>query len=101
MEYRGFKAVYNYIENRLDHVPDIGKCEFVSTGNQDFIGTDNITEERMTHARDFDVPLDCVWKIEADADQVVFLKFPVYKLEFPNDCHLNYIQVGCTIDTSR
>jgi hypothetical protein len=28
IQYQGFKAVYSFIENPMDHMPDIGKCEF-------------------------------------------------------------------------
>ena len=33
-QYAGFKAVYRYIPNPLDNLPDIGKCTFEAGGHQ-------------------------------------------------------------------
>ena len=34
IQYTGFKAVYTFIENPLEHAPDIGKCSFDVSGHQ-------------------------------------------------------------------
>ena len=34
IQYTGFKAVYTFIENPLEHAPDIGKCAFDVSGHQ-------------------------------------------------------------------
>ena len=34
IQYMGFKAVYQQIQNPLDHLPDIGKCAFDAAGFQ-------------------------------------------------------------------
>lgn len=95
IQYTGFKAVYTFIENPLEHAPDIGKCAFDVSGHQDFIGTDNITDARRKHALTFGTPVDCVWAIHAEKDHQISLSFPEggWKLKHPNDCHLNYIQI--------
>ena len=66
VEYTGFKAEYSFIENPLDFMPDIGKCEFEGGDFQDFIGSDNISEYRREHALTYDAPIDCVWTIRAE-----------------------------------
>ena len=89
----GFKAVYTFIPNPLSNLPDIGKCTFETGGFQDFIGTSNITEDRLQHSLTYDTPIDCVWSIRADKGYKIYLQFPEYQLDHPNDCHINYIQV--------
>lgn len=93
IQYTGFKAVYTFIENRLSNVPDIGKCAFETGGFQDFIGTANISVDRIDHAMTYDAPIDCVWTITAEKGFQIYIQFPEYQLDHPNDCHLNYIQV--------
>ena len=85
--------MYTFIPNPLSNLPDIGKCTFETSGNQNFIGTANITEDRIQHSKDFDIPIDCVWSIRADKGYKIYLQFPEYQLDHPNDCHTNYIQV--------
>ena len=95
IQYHGFKAVYSFIPNPLDNLPDIGKCEFeiADLTGQDYIGSANISQERTNHSLQFDTPLDCVWTIHAQENYQIYLQFPKYELDQPNDCHLNYIQV--------
>ena len=38
IEYSGFKAVYDFIRNPLEIIPNISKCEFEYGGAMDFIG---------------------------------------------------------------
>ena len=85
--------MYTFIPNPLSNLPDIGKCTFETGGFQDFIGSSNITEDRMQHSLTYDTPIDCVWSIRADRGYKIYLQFPEYHLEHPNDCHTNYIQV--------
>ncbi len=95
IQYTGFKAVYTFIENPLDDIPDIGPCTFETGGlTQEFIGSDNITEDRKQHSLTYDTPIDCLWTITAEEDFKVYIQFgDNYELEHPNDCHLNYIQI--------
>jgi hypothetical protein len=93
IEYTGFKAVYSFIENPLDHMPDIGKCAFEAGGFEDFIGSMNITDDRKKHSREYDVPIDCVWTLRVEDSFRLYIQFTKFELTHPNDCHLNYIQV--------
>ncbi len=56
-------------------------------------GTANISQDRIDHSVTYDAPIDCVWTIRAEKDFKIYLQFPEYQLDQPNDCHLNYIQV--------
>ena len=94
ISYTGFKAVYTFIPNPLGNLPDIGKCTFETGGFQDFIGTANISQDRIDHSRTYDTPVDCVWTIRAEIGFQIYIQFPEYHLEHPNDCHTNYIQVN-------
>lgn len=94
VEYNGFRAEYSFIENPLEFMPDIGKCEFEAGDFQDFIGSDNISHSRIEHSIVYDAPIDCVWTIQVDEGYKLYLQFTKYELKHPNDCHLNYLQVG-------
>jgi len=61
---------------------------------QNFIGTEDISSDRLEHSRTYDTPIDCVWTIRAEKDYKIYLQFQEYHLVQPNDCHLNYIQVS-------
>ena len=74
---------------------DLGKCTFAIGGHQGYIGTTNITEDRLTQSlsKDSNTPIDCIWTISVKEDYQIFIKFAEPQLAFPNDCHLNYLQV--------
>jgi len=93
IEYRGFKAVYNYISNPLESLPIIPKCEFEVSGSFDYIGSSNISEEQMTYAKKYGEPLDCTWSIRAEPQMNVSIFFTKYELDQPNDCNYNFIQI--------
>ena len=61
-----------------------------------YIGTANISENRIAQslAKDSNSPIDCIWTITVAENYQVYIKFEEPKLAFPNDCHLNYVQVG-------
>ena len=56
-------------------------------------GTANISEEHLNHARKWATPVDCTWIIRAEEDKKIYLQFPLYQLEEPNDCNFNFIQI--------
>jgi len=93
IEYSGFKAVYDFIRNPLEIIPNISKCEFEYGGAMDFIGSSNISSEQMNHSRTYSVPVDCTWIIRAEEGKHIYLQFPEYDLEMPNDCNYNFIQI--------
>ena len=93
IHYQGFKIVYTFIPDPMSKMPDIGKCAFDIGGSQDFFGTANVSESRVEHSKDYNVPLDCVWTIQVEEGYQVYIKFDEPELSFPNDCHLNYLQV--------
>ena len=103
ISYTGFKAVYNYIKNPMEGLPDIGKCTFEIGGFQDFIGSTNISVDRTNHSLVYDTPIDCVWTIRVELNFQIYFQFLEYELEHPNDCNTNYIQVGVLyiLDTLR
>ena len=60
-----------------------------------YIGTENISESRISQslAQDSTTPIDCIWTITVAENYQIFIKFDEPQLKFPNDCHLNYLQV--------
>ena len=87
ISYTGFKAVYNYIKNPMEGLPDIGKCTFEIGGFQDFIGSTNISVDRTNHSLVYDTPIDCVWTIRVELNFQIYFQFLEYELEHPNDCN--------------
>lgn len=96
IQYKGFKIVYRFIPDPHSKTVDMGKCTFDVGGHQGFIGTANISETRISQsmAQDSTTPIDCVWTITVEENYQIFIKFDEPQLKFPNDCHLNYLQVG-------
>jgi len=93
IEYTGFKAVYSFIQNPLETLPFIPKCQFEVGGSMDFIGHSNISEEHLQFANNYSMPIDCTWIIRVEKEKKVFLQFQEYDLKKPNDCNFNYIQL--------
>ena len=80
----------------MGKAPDLGKCTFEVGGHMGFFGTANISENRIDQslAKDSNSPIDCIWTITVAENYQVYIKFNEPALAFPNDCHLNYLQVG-------
>ena len=78
----------------MDNLPDIGKCTFEIGGHESFIGSANISQDRIEHSLAYDTPIDCVWTIRTDEDLGIYIQFTEYKLQTPNDCNSNFIQVN-------
>ena len=79
----------------MGKAPDLGKCTFEVGGHMGFFGTANISENRIAQslAKDSNSPIDCIWTITVAENYQVYIKFNEPALAFPNDCHLNYLQV--------
>ena len=58
-----------------------------------FPGSSNISSEQMNHSRTYSVPVDCTWIIRAEEGKHIYLQFPKYDLQMPNDCNYNFIQI--------
>ena len=73
----------------------MGKCSFEVGGHQGWIGSANISENRISQslAKDSNTPIDCIWTITVQESYQIYIKFDEPALKFPNDCHLNYLQV--------
>jgi len=93
IEYKGFKAVYNFIPNPLESLPIIPKCEFEVSGSYNWIGSANISEEQVEFATRYGEPLDCTWIIRTEIGRNISINFHQFKLEHPNDCNYNFIQI--------
>ena len=93
IQYSGFKGVYNYIPNPIDTLPYIPKCEFEITGEQGYIGTENISKVHLDYADKYKRPIDCTWNIRTKENTHIYVQFADYDLKQPNDCNFNYIQI--------
>ena len=84
----------------MGKMPDKGPCTFDIGGPQGYFGTANITQDRIAHSVQHNIPVDCVWSIQVQVGYQVFIKFQEPELHFPNDCHLNYLQVRSELANS-
>ena len=58
-----------------------------------FPGTANISEEHLNYAQKYGEPIDCTWIIRAEHKKNIYVQFPKYDLQEPNDCNFNFIQI--------
>lgn len=49
--------------------------------------------ENIQYSKANNAPLECVWTIEVEPKNKMYVNFLVYTLEKPNDCEMNYIDI--------
>ncbi|XP_046386437.1 uncharacterized protein LOC124156137 [Ischnura elegans] len=93
-EYSGFHAVYTVIPKpeNLDNVP-VENCFFNVGGDEGFINKSDISAERIRTTVEHNIPLDCMWVIKVRDGWRIMLAFQKFKLENPNDCESNYVDI--------
>ncbi|KAK7068343.1 Neuropilin and tolloid-like protein 2 [Halocaridina rubra] len=93
IEYRGFRAVYQYIKNTAIDRPEISECRFLIGGIQGVISDQNITTNRRSYSERYNYPIDCTWTIEVEPHERIYMFFEEFSLAQPNECEVNYIDV--------
>ncbi|XP_071448661.1 neuropilin and tolloid-like protein 2, partial [Hetaerina americana] len=93
-EYGGFRAVYTSIPKptSVPNVP-VEMCYFEVSGDEGFINKSDISPERIRTTVDHGIDLDCMWVIRVKAGWRIMLAFQKFKLENPNDCDSNYVDI--------
>ncbi|XP_024945015.1 uncharacterized protein LOC107271971 isoform X2 [Cephus cinctus] len=104
IEYSGFKAVWSMIPRpTYPGVPMEPKpCVINVTGVEAKIQSDDVHDRKLQAEKD-GIPLDCMWVMTVEEGYKVQISFPVFKLDKPNECDLNFVQVfdGKTDDTAK
>ncbi|XP_053211310.1 uncharacterized protein LOC128394958 [Panonychus citri] len=102
IEYEGFRGVYTFL-NQATTIPPPPACQHNLTGESGRINGTRISEDVIKYSEDYSVPLECIWSITVSPEKKMYINFTDYKLEKPNDCHLNYIDIygNSLLETSR
>ncbi|XP_063709692.1 neuropilin and tolloid-like protein 2 [Culicoides brevitarsis] len=93
IEYHGFTAVYEFIPRPTATVFDEEGCRMNRDGNEGFINRTDIPHTRVRTVVEHGLSLDCMWTITVQEGWKVQLSFEKFKLEKPNDCESNFIDV--------
>ncbi|CRL04102.1 CLUMA_CG017215, isoform A [Clunio marinus] len=93
IEYEGFKAVYEYIPRPTSAVYDDLECGETLGGFEGFVNETLISQEKLDAVVKNNLPLDCLWMIQVEEDWKIQLSFTDFKLDKPNDCDSNFVDV--------
>ncbi|CAH1116712.1 unnamed protein product, partial [Phaedon cochleariae] len=95
IEYRGFKAVFEFIPRPSSlRTPEMIPCYMNHTLEEEGeFGKFDIDNDTLTFYTVNEMPIDCLWSITVKNNWRVYLQFAEFNLEKPNDCHSNFVQV--------
>ncbi|GAB0094503.1 Neuropilin and tolloid-like protein 2 [Sergentomyia squamirostris] len=93
IEYAGFVAVYEYIPRPTSSIYDDSNCRLEVGGFEGWINRSHVPEEKMQISVEHNVPLDCMWVIRVWDGWKIQLAFHLFKLEKPNDCDSNFVDI--------
>ncbi|KAL6434961.1 hypothetical protein ACFW04_005250 [Cataglyphis niger] len=94
IEGKGFKAVWSMIP-RPTHPgvpPEPEPCIVNVTGPQAIIQSNDV-KDRKDLAEKEGLPVDCMWIIRVKEGWKIQLTFPDFKLQRPNECDANFIDI--------
>ncbi|CAG2109001.1 unnamed protein product [Medioppia subpectinata] len=84
-------CLYRYDEDkRTTCAPE---CKFNKTGINGLIKEKEIPAELLNYAIVQELPLDCIWNITVQHGYQIYLYFTDYRLNQPNNCESNFIEV--------
>ncbi|XP_012276257.1 neuropilin and tolloid-like protein 2, partial [Orussus abietinus] len=94
IEYGGFKAIWNTIPRPTDSgvPPEVEPCVVNVTGVESKILSKDV-EARKKQAEKDGVFLECIWVITVKPGWKIQLSYVVFKLEIPNECESNVVEV--------
>ncbi|XP_055682051.1 tolloid-like protein 2 [Lutzomyia longipalpis] len=93
IEYAGFVAVYEYIPRPTSSIYDDSNCRLEVGGYEGWVNRTDIPTEKMQISMEHNLPLDCMWVIRVWDGWKIQLAFQKFKLEKPNDCDNNFVDV--------
>ncbi|KAJ8975772.1 hypothetical protein NQ317_008282 [Molorchus minor] len=95
IEYRGFKAVFQFISRRDATTPERIPCYINLTDPYDGVfGKKDIPLEVNESAIAYPkLHVDCLWSITVPEGMTIYLQFMEFVLHKPNDCVNNFVQV--------
>ncbi|XP_050298728.1 neuropilin and tolloid-like protein 2 isoform X2 [Anthonomus grandis grandis] len=95
IEGKGFRAVFHYVPRaNKSSVPEIKECKKeISFKEEGRFSKDDIPADIIEFDKQHDLPIDCMWVITVRYNWRIQLQFEAFKLETPNDCESNFVEV--------
>lgn len=94
IEYKGFKAVYEFIPRPTSLLtPELRPCILPVAGNEGFPKKGDIDNETLEFNAKYSLPIDCIWVITVKEGWRIQLSFKDFVLAKPNDCDSNFVDV--------
>lgn len=93
IEYSGFTIVYELIPRSTPSVIDEEGCRMVRDGFEGFINRTDVPYASVRAVVEHGVALDCMWTITVQEDWKIQLSFEKFKLDKPNECDSNFIEI--------
>lgn len=92
IEYSGFTAVYESIDSPSNTMSRVQECDIKYSGHEGIVNRTDV-ESFAIMSRRFGVALDCMWTITVNPGWQIQLTFEKFKLERPNDCDSNFLDI--------
>uniref|UniRef100_A0A8D8QDU5 Neuropilin and tolloid-like protein 2 n=1 Tax=Cacopsylla melanoneura TaxID=428564 RepID=A0A8D8QDU5_9HEMI len=94
VEYSGFRAVYSFVPRPAsDPEPEDLECKFYISDQEGYVNHSNIPQTMFQELMKNNQPIDCMWVINVTKGWKIQLVWSTFKLQFPNDCDSNFIEV--------
>ncbi|XP_045483402.1 neuropilin and tolloid-like protein 1 isoform X1 [Harmonia axyridis] len=95
IECKGFKAVFDFVKRPPSlQTPEVKPCHIKKDNMEEgLLSSSEISKEIINFDRQYGMPIDCLWIIEVKKNWKVHLQFEEFKLEAPNNCEENFIQI--------
>ncbi|XP_062549371.1 uncharacterized protein LOC134213920 [Armigeres subalbatus] len=92
IEYSGFVVVYEYVPRPTSFYDDEG-CRIEVSGMEGFLNRTDVPREKQQTVIEHGLALDCMWVVTVQDGWKIQLSFLMFKLEKPNDCESNFVDV--------
>ncbi|XP_069678374.1 uncharacterized protein Neto [Periplaneta americana] len=94
IEGSGFTAVYESVlpPPGIEH-KEIPPCEILATGYEGWLNSTDISSSYLEMTDKLTKPIDCMWIVNVTEGWKIQLVFKTFKLDKPNDCESNFIDI--------
>ncbi|OXU31790.1 hypothetical protein TSAR_009458 [Trichomalopsis sarcophagae] len=89
----GFRAVWKMIPRPTVKTPEPEECILNVTNHLEYIIRTSEIADRKKLAAEQGTEIDCVWNITVPEGYKIQITFPIFTLDKPNECDINYVQV--------
>ncbi|XP_058445270.1 uncharacterized protein LOC131426503 [Malaya genurostris] len=93
IEYSGFVVIYDFVPRPTSSVYDDEGCRIEVSGMEGFVNRTDVPREKQQTVVEHGLSLDCMWVVTVSDGWKIQLSFLMFKLERPNDCESNFVDV--------